>query len=366
MFRFESVLAASALLALCVCPSKGFAQANLPVAAAGDQIILKREPCRVLEVQKYRVPLSLEAGQTVTLVAPFDSTVKLVSVKPNAKVPVEGEVVKLDNTLQTLNQRRAAAVVKMATAELKEKEESGNKEIAQLKLEVAKIDLEIATAVLDQSSIRMPFGGEVQRILVTQNQFVRAGDPVAIVADQTHVKVEIPVDRASAENGKTVPFKIEQNDVEGKVTAVNPVPEKFEPLRELFDSLASVQLTVDNANGKFKPGQTVFAPMIPRQPVVEVSTSSIGNSPDGQRKVQVVRNLVVRDVPVKLLGQVGSTRIFVSGPFSDGDEVVYESSHQLGDGFQLKPSAVAATPTAPSTTGTSTPGTAPTKPGVGF
>jgi len=72
----------------------------------------------------------------------------------------------------------------------------------------------------------------------------------------------------------------------------------------------------------------------------------------------VVRQLVVRDIPVKLMGQVGSARIFVSGPFSEGDEVVYESSHQLGDGFQLKPSAVAAS-SPPSGTPAQTPTTPP-------
>jgi len=59
--------------------------------------------------------------------------------------------------------------------------------------------------------------------------------------------------------------------------------------------------------------------------------------PNGQRKVQVLRELVVRDLPVTLMGSVGVERVFVSGPFADGDEVIYESSHLLADGFPLKP-----------------------------
>ena len=119
----------------------------------------------------------------------------------------------------------------------------------------------------------------------------------------------------------------------------------------------------DNHDGKIKVGQTVYAPLIPRQPVVEVPVPAIGNLADGHRKVQVLRQSVVRDISVALLGQVGSTRVFVSGPFAEGDEVVYESSHQLSDGFQLKTAAgmtaatgAEKTGTVPTTIGPKTPG----------
>ncbi len=357
-----------ALIGPTLCASQGFAQANLPVATAGEQVVIKREACRVIEPQKYRVPLSLDAVQTVTLVAPFDGTVKQIAEKVNAKVQSQGDVVRLDNTIQKLNLDRANLVVKVATLEWKMAagNEGSEKDLAQVKLDVANIDAKLAQAAFEQANIRAPFSGEVQRILVTEGQFVKAGEPVAVVADNHMMKVEIPVDRAAAESGKTLAFKIEQDDVEGKVDAVLPLPAKFEPLRDLFDSIASAQVVIDNPIGKFKVGQTVYAPLIPRQPVVEVATSAVGNLADGHRKVQVVRHFIVRDIPVTLMGQVGSNRIFVSGPFAEGDEVIYESTHQLGDAFQLKPSGTTtanATPTAGQPAVTS-PATAPKA--VGF
>lgn len=322
--------------------SLGLCQANLPVAATGDQVIIKREACRVVEPSKYRVPLSLEAIHTVTLVAPFDGTVRQIPAKVNAKVQSEGEVLRLDQTLQKLRLNRAQAAMKVASLELRhvEKDEAATA-LAQAKIDLAKVDVEIAQSILDQATIRMPFSGEVQRILVTEGQFVRAGDAVAIVADMRSMKVELPVERAAADNGKSLKIKVEADEVEAKIDAVLPLPSKFEGLRDLFDSIASVQLVIDNTAEKLKVGQTVYAPLIPRQPVVEVANSAVLNQPDGTRKVQVVRLNVVRDVPVTLMGQVGNSRVFVSGAFAEGDEVIYESSHLLGDAFQLK----AATPT---------------------
>lgn len=355
-----SVLSLSVLVVL--------AQGNLPVATTGDQVQIKREASRVIDPHKFRVPLSTEAIQTVTLVAPFDGKIKQIVLKTNSKGPAQGEVIRLDNTVQKLHLDRAQKMLKVATIKLKQADkDEGATALAQAEVDLAKVDVEIAQSVVDESGIRMPFAGEIQRILVTEGQFVRAGDPVAVVADTSKMKVEIPVDRASAEIGKLFGFKIEANEVEGKIEQLLPLPAKFDGLRDLFDSVTSVLVVVDNADHRYKVGQTVYVPLIPRQPVVEVPNSSIGNLSDGHRKVQVVRQFIVRDISVAILGQVGSSRVFVSGPFAEGDEIIYEASHQLGDGFQLKPSSGAATAAA---AGANTPATGSTPPNqpakVGF
>ncbi len=319
------------------------AKGALPVAAAGDQVIVKKEAGQVIDPRKYRVSLAVEPVQSITLTAPFDGIVKQAQGKLNGKLQPQAEIVRLDTTVPKLNVQRAEAVFKVATNEQKlvaDKDET-QKALAQAKLDVAKAEVELAKHYLDSCSIRAPFAGELQRLLVVEGQFVKAGDPVAIVVDVSKLKVEIPVERAAAESGKPFSLKIETAEVEGKIDAVVPLHTRFDALRELFDSVASAIVVIENGVGNYKAGQTVYVPLIPRQPVMEVPSSAIGNLPDGQRKVQVVRQTTVRDVPVVLMGSVGTKRLFVSGPFAEGDEVIYETSHQLGDAFQLKPSAAA-------------------------
>ena len=348
--------------------SKSEAKGPLPVAAAGDQVIVKREASRVIEPHKYRVSLAVEPLHTITLTAPFDGIVKQAQGKSNSKVQSQGEIVRLDTTVhKTIVARATAAhLVELNEQKLAADKDETHKALAQAKLDVAKADVELAKHYLDSCTIRAPFAGELQRLLVSEGQFVKAGDPVAIVVDVSKLRVEIPVERALAEQGKSFSLKIEAADVEGKIDAVLPLHNRFDALRELFDSVASAVVIVDNGDGRLKPGQTVYVPLIPRQPVMEVPNTSIGNVPDGQRKVQVVRQFTVRDVPVILMGSAGTNRQFVSGPFAEGDEVIYEASHQLGDAFQLKPSAAA---TAATGTGNSpnTGGDGGTKPKpVGF
>lgn len=350
--------------------SRSESKGALPMAAAGDQVIVKREATNIEPPHKYKVALSLEPIRSVTLTAPFDGIVRQMDGKPNSKVQAQTDIVRLDNTIAKLKVVRAEAALKIALAEQKKDatEDDLGKSLAQFKVDLAKADVDLAKYLLEQGSIRAPFTGEVQRLLVTEGQFVRAGDPLAIVVDNSKLRVEVPAERSTANPGKTLPLKIESSEVEAKIDTVLPLDARFGALRDVFDSVASAVLIVDNADGKFKPGQSAYVPLIPRQPVAEVPSSAIGNVADGQRKVQVVRHGVVRDIPILLMGSVGVNRVFVSGAFAEGDEVIYELSHQLGDGFQLKPSAAAATagkdPANPGPT--STPPATPTKPSVGF
>uniref|UniRef100_A0A7C4LQC0 HlyD family efflux transporter periplasmic adaptor subunit n=1 Tax=Schlesneria paludicola TaxID=360056 RepID=A0A7C4LQC0_9PLAN len=322
---------------------KGAGKPPLPLASQGDQVVVKRDAVRLLDPDKYRVPLFLEPHLTVTLSAPFDGVVKQVLFKPNSLVKAQSEVVRLENTVQNLTLQKAQAEYRAALIEQKEAEKRSENQqaLAAARVEAAKAAVDLAKYLSDQTSIRTPISGEVLRVLVTDGEYVRAGDPLLVIGDTSRMKVEIPVERQQVEKDKPQTIKVESAEVMAKVEAILPLAPRFDPLRDLFESVASAIVVVDNPDGKYKPGQTVYVPLIPRHPVVELPSGAVGNLSDGGRKVQVLRQWIVRDLPVTVMGSVGSSRVFVSGPFAEGDEVIFETSHQLPDGFQLKPAGVA-------------------------
>jgi multidrug efflux pump subunit AcrA (membrane-fusion protein) len=342
-----------ALLAALAWPLATFAQATpitgaagvpetkgpLPIATQGEQVLVKREAATLIDPDKYRVHLALAPYHQVLLSAPCDGIVRQIPVKANAQVRAQGELIRIENTIQKLALAKAQADFKAATIEQKlaDKKDENIAALAAAKLEGAKAALDLAQHFFDQTTVRTPINGEVLRVLVVEGEYVRIGQPLIEIGDAARLKVEIPADRHAVEPGKTYPIKVESSDVQGKVDAVLPLSAGFNPLRDLFESIASAVIVLDNADGKYKMGQTVYVPLIPRHPVVEVPSSAIANSPDGTRRVQTLRQGMVRDLPVILMGAVGSSRLFVAGPFANGDEVIYETSHQLPDGFQLKP-----------------------------
>ena len=96
--------------------------------------------------------------------------------------------------------------------------------------------------------------------------------------------------------------------------------------------MATGVVEIDNTGGQFMSGQTAYSPIIPRLPVSEVPSEAIASGDDGERKVQVIRDSIVRDVPVQLLGQVGPQHVWVSGRFGPGDELILRTSEPLLDG----------------------------------
>jgi len=307
---------------------------------AGKPVVVQRKPVHLLPRERYQIPLALEAARTVRVLTPIGGTVREVRHKPGDKAEAQAESVRLDSVEQQLVLDRAKANYRAAQIELK-RAQSGNDadlvELAEARLAAAKADLDLASFHLEQTSIRIPFNSEVFRVEVTAGQVVRPGDVMLTVGDTSQLKVELPVDRSGASLGLSTPFRVENADAQGKVESLLPPKPGFEPLRELVGSLATGVVLLENAGGKFKVGQTVYSPLVPRDPVVEIPNSAVANTPTGGRKVQVVRGNVVRDVPVEIRGGVGTDRSFVSGAFDDGDEVVVSTSHELPDGTLLRP-----------------------------
>ncbi len=294
---------------------------------------IERMPLSLRDAASYDIPLKLSAAKQFDLITHADGIVQAVRVKLADKAPAQSEAVQLDSQVERLEVERAQALLKAAQAE-------PDGEAAAARVEAAKKALQLAQLRLDRTNILVPFDAHIFKIYVAEGQFVRAGDPLVNVADQSKVLCEVPIDRSRYKVGDTVELKVEETTVSGTLTAILPLSEQFDPLRPLFVSIASGIIEIDNSQGRFLTGQTVYSPMIPRHPVAEVPTQALSNTEEGGRKVQVIRDSFVRDIPVQTLGSVGENHIFVSGRFSPRDELIVQSSEPLLDGTQVTPASL--------------------------
>ena len=149
------------------------------------------------------------------------------------------------------------------------------------------------------------------------------------------MEVEIPMQRSEAVKGNQVTIILEDREIEATIAKVFPAAKRFEPLHDIYDSLVSAVLEIDNATGNFEAGQSVYVPLIPRDYVTEVPNGSIFGQEQGVRKVQVLRDLIVRDIEIEVLAPVGSANSFISGKFDPRDELIVNSSAALVDGTLL-------------------------------
>ena len=301
-------------------------------ATEGHSVVIERSPVIFRDPAKYQVNLHLEPVRKLTLASTVDGVVTSLQAHVGDEIVPQAEVLRLDGRAAQLKSQRAQAALKAAKADL---ESAKEKPAAEARVQVAEADVAIAELDQTRTVIRSPLKGIVTSIQVIEGEFVHAGQPLAIVIDPSQFFVEVPVDGQSQKVGDSIELKVEEANVPSKLTAVLPLTAEFDPLRDLFPSPATGRIVLENAGGKWRAGQTVYSPMIPRLPVAEVPAAAIVNAEQGGRKVQVIREGFVRDVPVQMLGQVGADHLFVSGRFGITDELVSKTSEPLLDGARV-------------------------------
>jgi len=129
---------------------------------------------------------------------------------------------------------------------------------------------------------------------------------------------------------------VEGTAVQAKVVALLPLADRFAAVSQLVESPALALLLIENGVGKLRAGQTVQSLLLPRDSITAVSAAAVGNQPDGTRRVQVLRQGVVRNLPVQIHGRAGGEAVYVSGRFGATDEVIVATTRELADGTPLR------------------------------
>jgi multidrug efflux pump subunit AcrA (membrane-fusion protein) len=318
------------------------ARSGVGMAQEGDDEVLEVSIERVAldlnSPDRYRIPLELSAVRDVWISAPTEGIVSQVIAGLGKSVNAQGELLRLESQERQLLQRQAEAALEAARLEA-EAADGPAKAAAEARVKMAQRGLELAEFRVSQAILRSPLNGLVTEILVTEGEYVRPGQRVARAIDPSRLYVHLPIERSEVEAGGRIGITVEDQRAEGTVEAILPAEERFLPLRELFLSVATARVVLDNSSGRLQPGQAVYSEMIPRHPVAEIPTAALRNmnGDEGERKVQVLREGFVRDLPVQVLGQIGETHVFVSARFTPQDELIVSSSIDLGDGSWIRP-----------------------------
>ena len=303
-----------------------------------DHAVIERVSLALRDPATYHVTMELEPATSVRLVARVDGVIHRVLAERGEAVSREEEVVRLESGLCELELERAKAALQLAQHESEFAEGGPSSIIASDRVRVAELDVQIAEHRQDDTRTRVPFDGTITAIHVVPGQVVRSGDPLVTLSDLSQLTVDVPVSRPDVDEGAPFELRVEEQAVTGQITHLLPLAEEFHRLRDLFLSVTTARITVDNQAGELSVGQTVHSDFVPRHPVAEIPTAALLNADDGQRKVQVIREGYVRDVPIQLLGQDGDEYVFVSGRFGPADELVVKTSAELLDGTRVVPS----------------------------
>jgi multidrug resistance efflux pump len=310
-------------------------------AKANQPVLIQRQSISLTSAETYRVAVELAPVRSVTITAEFEGTVETLAAKVGRVVDPDFELLRIDDRRSHLLLTRARASKTVADTKLRLAQIGKDADqilLAEAETKLAEVEVSLAEYDLTHASVRAPYKGTVLEVHVSEGERINPGQPLITFGDLKQVKCRLPVDRAQAKIGATASITVEAQNATGKIGAVLPLPESVKQLRDLAVSVAVAEIEIDNAQGRFQPGQRVFSDLIPKFPVARVPLESVKTAEAGGRIVQVLRENVVRNVAVTLHGQIGDKEVFVSGSFSEHDEVIRSTSVVLADGMAVKPS----------------------------
>jgi biotin carboxyl carrier protein len=296
---------------------------------------------RLTPPDAYQFGISLSASRELTVRAPFDGKARTVSAQAGKKVLPQTELVALESKRLELSHKRASSAIEVAEGLLRVARSGGEPEqvkLGEAQVALAEAELALSTYDKDQSSLRAPYEATVLKVHVQQGQGIKAGDPLVTIGDLTSLECKVPVDRKTVKAGQTITLTIEDAAVVGLVESIEPVSDDQQRLRDLAVSVAMAVVSVRNVDGKLARGQAVYPNIVPNDPVARVPLESVSTTTGGRRVVQVLREHVVRNVPIVLHGQIGKGDVFVSGPFTENDQVIISASIELADSTAVRPS----------------------------
>ncbi len=194
----------------------------------------------------------------------------------------------------------------------------------------AKAALAEATRLLEESSLRAPFSGRVEALLVERDEFVAAGQPVMRLSSPEGREVEVRVpayllDHVSLE--QTLPvWSVQDRSQPPQSGSVVEIAQAGAVRGELHPVLVSLPVNT------LEPGEPVEVGITPVRPSgITVPLLSVVRHADGT-SVYRVRDKQARRVAVEVDRVVGERVVIRSGELNPGDQVVYAGMTRLADG----------------------------------
>jgi len=258
-------------------------------------------------------------ARIVELNAETDGRVIGVGVERGDRFDAGDVIVKLDQRDRRARLAQAEATVKQRELEFEARAKlKGNSYVSEAQLQEAKALLETAKAELtrarldiDYMVIRAPFAGALQDRQVEVGDFVKLGDPVALIVDDRTLIITASIAEYEAhfvKKGGPGSAKLATGQtVNGTIRYIAPVANEA---TRTFD----VELEIDNADGALRAGMTAEL-VIPAETIYaqKVSPSLLTLDDNGDLGIKVVNESGMVEFHAADIAMSSSDGVWIAG-----------------------------------------------------
>ncbi len=258
-------------------------------------------------------------ARIVELNAETDGRVVGVGVERGDRFDAGDVIVNLDQRDRRARLAQAEATVKQrelefeARAKLKDNSYVSEAQLQEAKalLEAAKAELTRARLDIDYMVIRAPFAGALQDRQVEVGDFVKLGDPVAVIIDYRTLIIKASIAEYEAhfvKKGGPGSAKLATGQtVNGTIRYIAPVANEA---TRTFD----VELEIDNADGALRAGMTAEL-VIPAETIYaqKVSPSLLTLDDNGDLGIKVVNEFGIVEFHAADIAMSSSDGVWIAG-----------------------------------------------------
>lgn len=207
---------------------------------------------------------------------------------------------------------------------------AANRDSLKASVATAQASLAEATQLLQESTLRAPFSGRVEALLVEKDEFVAAGQPVMRLSSPEGKEVEVRVPAyllAHVSLDQELPVWSVHDRSEAPVTgSVVEIAQAGAIRGELHPVLVSLPInTLDTG----EPVEVGITPL--RNSAITIPLLSVIRSAEGMTVFRV-RDGLAKRVPINVERVVGERVVVRTGELEPGDQVVYAGTTRLADG----------------------------------
>ncbi|MDT8440501.1 MAG: efflux RND transporter periplasmic adaptor subunit [Desulfuromonadales bacterium] len=292
------------------------------------------------------LPGSLEAWEDLTLAAELTGPVDWVGPEEGERLQAGQAILTIDAVSQRANLTRAEidASTKKATmqrlARLVDEELVSRQEYDNSVniFTAARQDLELARIALEKSTVRTPVAGHLDRRFVERGEYLKAGDPVALVVQVDRLKaiIDVPEKDVDAfyvgETVQVVQARIDDGPEISRAGQLLHLAYKADPRTRTYRG----KIEIDNRDGALRPGMIIRVEALRRQlrDVVAIPLYAVVDL-DGRKVVFIAADGRAELHPVSIDRVVGDLAVLGAG-LAAGDRLIVKGQQMLTDGAAIK------------------------------
>jgi RND family efflux transporter MFP subunit len=223
-----------------------------------------------------------------------------------------------------------------AAAEQQHETARRNATAAAAQLADAEARLALAREQIAQTTVRSPITGTISERPVNAGDVVQPGTALFTVVDPSSMRLEgaIPAGQLTeVDVGDPVQFEVTgypDRTFEGQITRINPTADPATGQVRLFASIPNAE--GDLVGGLFARGRI----SVEQAAGLIVPASAIGET-EGQPMVAIVRNNIVRHLPVEIvLRDPLAERVLIRDGLQPGDVVLLGAAQGLTEGTEVR------------------------------